>query len=224
MHALSEVIERDIRSFEGLSDTSVLVDLDSIGGPARDLVGAIREAGLRLFVRVVPNTFGVPYFSAILFDPETHSPYFINAGFGCHPHRSVALVRAICEAAQSRLSFIHGGRDDLEDGYVQFRSWPHKRKRAHMTRMVAGAARGQDRAVPFAETGDWSGECSSVARCEQWLVERLYAAGFVSLLRATFCRPNDSLQVVKVIVPGLEYFSEKSYRAGKRLRDHARAS
>jgi ribosomal protein S12 methylthiotransferase accessory factor len=224
VHALCELIERDIRSFQGLCDTSVPVDLDSIGDPERELVGAIRDAGFRLFVRVAPNPFGVPYFCATLFDPESQSPYFINAGFGCHPHRSVALVRAVCEAAQSRLSFIHGGRDDLEDWYVLFRNWAHERKRAHFARLVAGAARGQDRAVRFLELDDWSSQCPTVARCEEWLIDRLHAAGFLRLLRATFCLPSDSLQVVRIVVPGLEYFSEKSQRTGKRLRDHARAS
>jgi ribosomal protein S12 methylthiotransferase accessory factor len=224
VHALAEGIERDIRSFEALRDTSVLVDLDSIGDPERNLVEAIRSAGFRLFVRVVANPFGVSYFSATLFDPETDSPYFVNAGFGCHPHRNVALVRAICEAAQSRLSFIHGGRDDLEDWYVLFRNWPHKRKRAHIARMVAEAGRDQERAVRLADLDDWSGQCGDVARCEQWLIEKLQAAGFPRLLRATFCRPTDSVQVVKVVIPRLEYFSERSRRTGKRLRDHARAS
>jgi ribosomal protein S12 methylthiotransferase accessory factor len=224
VHALAELIERDIRSFQGLYDTSVLVDLDSIVGPERELVETIRAAGFYLFVRVVPNAFGVVYFFATLFDPESDSPYFVNAGFGCHPHRSVALVRAICEAAQSRLSFIHGGRDDLEDWYVQFRNWARRRKRAHLQRMMAGVARGRDRARRFAEVEDYSGECSNVAQCEQWLVERLQAAGFTRLLRTAFCVPSDSLQVVRVVVPGLEYFNEKSSRTGRRLRDHARAS
>jgi len=224
VHALSEVIERDIRSFEALRDSSALVDLRSVRGPEQDLITAIDDAGLQLFVRVVPNAFGVAYFSATLFDPEAQSPYFINAGFGCHPHRRVALVRAICEAAQSRLSFIHGGRDDLQQWYDCFRGWATKRKQAHIARVVAGASRGQDRAVRFADVEDWSHQCTSVALCEQLLIDRLHAAGFARLLRATFCGPADPLQVVRLVVPGLECFNEKSLRTGKRLRDHARTS
>jgi ribosomal protein S12 methylthiotransferase accessory factor len=224
VHALAELIERDVRSFQGLRDTSLFVDLDSIGDSERELVKAIRDAGFYLFVRTVPNAFGVPYFCATLFDPQAESPYFINAGFGCHPHRSVALVRAVCEAAQSRLSLIHGGRDDLEDWHAVFRNWPSARKRAHIARMVAGAGRGQDRAVRFADLDDWSAECTSVARCEQWLIERLHAVGLTRVLRVTFCLPHDAVQVLRVVVPGLEYFNEKSCRTGKRLADLARAS
>src|SRR5690606_10887677 len=35
------------------------------------------------------------------------------AGSGCHPHRAVALLRALTEAAQGRLTDISGARDDL---------------------------------------------------------------------------------------------------------------
>jgi len=223
VHALTEIIERDIRSFEALRDTSVLVDLDSIRGPEQDLVLAVREAGLRLFVRSVPNAFGVAYFTATLVDPEAESPYFVNAGFGCHPRRSVALVRAICEAAQSRLSFIHGGRDDLEQWYVHYQGWSEKRKRAHRSRVTATVSRGEDRAVRFDDIEDSSDTCTSVALCERLLVERLHAAGFTRLLRANFCRPKDELQVVRLVVPGLECMNEKSRRTGKRLRDYAQA-
>ena len=223
VHALTELIERDIRSFEAVRDTSVLVDLGSIRGSEKGLIDAVREAGLRLFVRSVPNAFGVAYFAATLIDPDGLTPFFVNAGFGCHPSRSVALVRAVCEAAQSRLSFIHGGRDDLEQWYVFYQGWSEKRKRAHRTRVTASVSRGEDRAVRFDDIVDSSESCTTVERCEALLVDRMHAAGFARLLRANFCRPSDELQVVRVVVPGLECMNEKSRRTGKRLRDYAQA-
>ena len=36
-------------------------------------------------------------------------------GAGCHPSVEVALARALTEAAQSRLTFISGARDDLPE-------------------------------------------------------------------------------------------------------------
>src|SRR5208282_3179889 len=35
------------------------------------------------------------------------------AGAGCHPDRTIALARALTEAAQIRLTYIAGIRDDL---------------------------------------------------------------------------------------------------------------
>ena len=37
----------------------------------------------------------------------------VNVGFGTHVDKRVAAARALTEAAQSRLTFIHGAREDL---------------------------------------------------------------------------------------------------------------
>ena len=42
-------------------------------------------------------------------------------GAGCHPNRSIALARALTEAAQIRLTYISGNRDDLPSSdYEEF--------------------------------------------------------------------------------------------------------
>jgi ribosomal protein S12 methylthiotransferase accessory factor YcaO len=41
-------------------------------------------------------------------------PVGVHDGYGCHPSPSVALARAaLTEAAQTRLAYISGSRDDL---------------------------------------------------------------------------------------------------------------
>ena len=222
VHGLCELIERDVRSFQGVRDTSVPIDLDSVDGPAAALVTTIRAAGLELYVRAARNVFGLPYFTAVIHDPDACAPHLLNGGFGCHPHRSVALVRAVAEAAQSRLSFIHGGRDDLLAHQARFYRWSNARKRAFVTRVVASASKG-DR-VPLASIDDHSGAASTVARCEELVLGRIEALGFDRVYRVAFCPPEDDLQVVRVLVPRLELFSESTFRLGPRLRDHARAS
>ena len=62
VHGLCEVIERDVRSFEVVRDTSVPVDLATVDEPGRSLVEAVRAADLELYVRTVRNPFGVPVF------------------------------------------------------------------------------------------------------------------------------------------------------------------
>jgi ribosomal protein S12 methylthiotransferase accessory factor len=37
----------------------------------------------------------------------------VNVGYGAHLSLSVAMVRALTEAAQSRLTYIHGAREDM---------------------------------------------------------------------------------------------------------------
>ena len=172
VHALCEVLERDIKSFEAVEDTSVPVDLDSVEGPARTLVETIREVDLDLYVRTVKNAFGMAYFLAFINDRDAYAPHLLNGGFGCHPHRSVAFIRAVAEAAQSRLSFIHGGRDDLTDVQDRYRGWNREaearvrgeRRRARVARAARADARGRRRERDGDLRGDLRGDAPRAPR------------------------------------------------------------
>jgi ribosomal protein S12 methylthiotransferase accessory factor len=222
VHGVCELVERDVRSFQAVRDTSVPVALDSVEGPPAMLVHSIRDADLQLFVRTATNVFGMPYFTAVINDPDACSPQLLNAGYGCHPHRSVAFVRAVAEAAQSRLSFIHGGRDDLLQHHQRFHGWSVARKRAFVARVVGRAAAGTS--VPLECVQDHRDETTCVEDCERFLLGTLASLGFDRVYRIAFCAPDDELQVVRVIVPRLELFHESLFRVGPRLRDHANAS
>jgi ribosomal protein S12 methylthiotransferase accessory factor len=222
VHGLCELVERDVRAFESVRDTSVPVDLDTAEGDARTLVDTVREAGLELYVRAVENPYGLAYFTAVINDPDACMPQLLNGGYGCHPHRAIAFVRAVCEAAQSRLSFIHGGRDDLVAHYGHFAGWSTGRKRAHVRRIVAMAREGKK--VPLARIADHSRVATGIEACEELVLRQLATTGLERAYRAVLTRRNDPLQVVRVIVPRMEIFSSMTMRVGPRLRDHARAA
>lgn len=222
VHALCEVIERDVCSFEAVRDTSVPVDLDTVEGPARALVETVRSADLQLFVRTAKNAFGMPYFFAIINDPDANAPHLLNGGFGCHPYRSVAFVRAVAEAAQSRLSYIHGGRDDLVKVHERYLRWSKRRKRAFVDAVIARASRGH--AVSMQAVDDHTRTVQTVEDCEAHVLRRFALMGLDRVYRVAFSAPGDELQVVRVIVPRMEMFNESVSRLGVRLRDHARAS
>lgn len=222
VHGLCELIERDVRSFQAVRDTSVPVALDSVEGPPASLVQSIRAAGLELYVRTARNAFKMPYFTAIIHDPEACSPQLLNVGYGCHPHCSIAFVRAVTEAAQSRLSFIHGGRDDLLEHHERFRGWNSARKRAFVARVLARASGGTS--LPLGAVDDHRDDVASVEECEVFLLGTLATLGFDRVYRVAFCAPDDELQAVRVIVPRLELFTHSVFRVGPRLRDYASTS
>lgn len=220
LHALCELVERDVRSFEALHDTSRPVDLETVEGAPRALARRVHDAGLELFVRTARNEFGLAYFFAIINDPEACAPHLLNGGYGCHPLRSVAFVRAVCEAAQSRLAYIHGGRDDLVEVHDRYRGWGGRRKRAFVRSVTERAARGAP--VPMQEVDDHA-EIDTLERAECLLLERLAGRGMKRAYRVAFCAPEEELQAVRVVVPRMEMFHQTLPRFGARLRDHARA-
>ena len=114
LHALSELVERHAlaRAREDPS-TRVPLDLATVpDGYARELIAKLRGVGARLAAYDVTWEARVPVVYAELAVDDLPRRWH---GAGCHPSAEVALARALTEAAQSRLTFISGARDDLPE-------------------------------------------------------------------------------------------------------------
>lgn len=222
VHGVAELIERDIQSFRVFRDRSRLVDPGTFPPTVAALRDKIDEAGLKLYVRFVPNVFGLPYFSAVVHDPETSSPLYVNGGYGLHPHRQISLVRAVTEAVQSRLSFIHGGRDSLSIDYRAYDGQTPEQLAARIAAQVH-AASDPANAMPYEDAPDFSDRAADLDSAFTLLTELLAGQGMHRICRTAFTRPDDPLQVVKIVIPGLEFWDERSHRIGPRLRDYVEA-
>ena len=122
LHALYEVIERDaLASLDGprrvhLERCQVLDPALGAHDDVGRLTEQIRRAGLDLVVLRVPHAPAVHTMIAVLLDRSAFSgASMVSLGMGAHLSPPVAAIRAITEAAQSRLTFIHGSRDDLNE-------------------------------------------------------------------------------------------------------------
>lgn len=114
VHALYEVIERDATSALGAqpTDERTYIDPASVTEPyCATLIEHITAAGAWLELVCAPSRFGVPAFAAYLWHEDAAAAMVV--GSGAHSDPAVALSRAITEAAQSRLTFIAGSRDDI---------------------------------------------------------------------------------------------------------------
>src|SRR5690348_13469955 len=73
------------------------------------------KAGIDVRLWNVTTEIGIPVFVCDIRDPSPAEPRRLRCfhGAGCHPDRTIALIRALTEAAQTRLTYITGIRDDL---------------------------------------------------------------------------------------------------------------
>ena len=113
-HAMYEVIERDAGAALAVVPPAQRrhLALDTVpDGWCAELVARIRAAGAWLEAAYAPSRFGLPGFAVYLWSEDSAAT--LAAGAGTHADPAVALSRAITEAAQSRLAFIAGARDDL---------------------------------------------------------------------------------------------------------------
>jgi ribosomal protein S12 methylthiotransferase accessory factor len=221
VHGLAEVIERDICSFQSIKDDSVLVDKKSLPPAIQAINKTLAGAGLQLYVRYLENNFQLPYFMSVVAEWKSDDPIYVSAGYGCHPSRNIALTRSVCEALQSRLSFIHGGRDDLTGRYYRFKGWSQQARRSYAGKLVSKVSADGD-SISFKKTFDQSKVATDLDSALKFLMTILAKNGFRHVLRTIYTPKHFPLQVVRIIVPGLECFNETTTRIGPRLRDYVR--
>jgi ribosomal protein S12 methylthiotransferase accessory factor len=124
VHGLCERIERDACVlWQFSSDREVAercIEPASLGDEAVDsLVTQVDRAGFRVRLFDITSDVGVPVSFAIIAPKpdgfEKHWKHFdLSGGSGCHPSPARAAIRAITEAAQSRVTSITGARDDYD--------------------------------------------------------------------------------------------------------------
>lgn len=118
---ICELVERDAVALWGAlgfgAKAQRALDTGSIDDPdCRALLAKYDEAGIAVRLWNVTTDIGIPAFVCdIRDDASTAESGQLRRfhGAGCHPDRVIALTRALTEAAQSRLTYIAGVRDDL---------------------------------------------------------------------------------------------------------------
>jgi ribosomal protein S12 methylthiotransferase accessory factor len=200
LHALYEVLERDAISrlthhgTLAIAQRCEILDVASIDDPVLTaLTGALRRGGTKLVLLTVPSPAEVTTCWAAILDPRPFaSSSMINVGFGTHLSPSVAASRAITEAAQARLTIIHGSRDDLiPDLY---------RSEKTQTRLWAYF----DALRPTCRWQDLPDRSTPTLTTDRDLVlGALDHPEFETVIGVELTRPPFNIPVVKVLVPGL---------------------
>jgi ribosomal protein S12 methylthiotransferase accessory factor len=209
IHALYELIERDIWSIEFVRNHSVSVAACGLPCYAHNIIAAATRNDLRLVIRHVPNDYGIAFFAAFLFDPNRPERRLFNGGWGCHRVREMALMSAVTEAAQSRLAFLHGGRklersDDplAEAGRVK----QQMRTVSDTTRSIQFQdIPDQPAATPLAAQWD------AAVACLRRVIDR-------PIYRVIYTPQEGPLHVVRLVVPTMEHFSRSTMRVGPRMQ------
>ncbi|HEX6499677.1 MAG TPA: YcaO-like family protein [Micromonosporaceae bacterium] len=188
LHALYEVIERDAMTaaVAGGGEPGVRVDPRSSGSAIVDeLCTMIERADVTLEVRLIPSPTDLPCFLAwVACDSYPAAMY----GFGCHLSPDIALSRAITEAAQARLAYISGARDDLQDNIAEPGTAPR--------RTPSGPAGDIGDLVPAPVEHD------SLVDDLEYVVKRATAAFSYPPLVVDLTRQDIGVPVVKVVAPG----------------------
>jgi ribosomal protein S12 methylthiotransferase accessory factor len=201
-HALCEVIERDAIALWADRDAADRakrrVDLSTVTNPGcRWLLGEFEAAGVGVTVEDLTTDIGLPVLSATVVDRSTDLLRRLPAarGYGCHTDRTVALSRALTEAAQARLTLISGSRDDLP---------PELYGAARRAEAIAThvSELDTDSGRPFTDVAHVPGATIDEDLTHE--LDRLRAVGVRRAILVDLTRPECEIPVVRMVVPGLE--------------------
>jgi YcaO-like protein with predicted kinase domain len=203
VHALYEVIERDAAAHERFSrlyaDPAVTpasrrVAVDTLPARPRALVAAVRDRGMDVAINDLTHDMEVPTFRVTLADrsfPGREGHIWRFEGLGCDLDSERAVTRAISEAAQSHTVLLVGARDTFEDG------------ERHARRTPAGLVQ---QLLWKPETVEFADECCGLHDlCDVLLLllERFERVGLTRIIVVDLTKPELSVPVVRVLVPGL---------------------
>jgi ribosomal protein S12 methylthiotransferase accessory factor len=202
-HAICEAVERDAGRLWDLWSVDrqqrSRIDLSTVDEPGcLQVIERFDRAAVDVAVWEMTSDIGIPAFFCIAVErrEDPLRPLSTASGKGCHPDRAVALLRALTEAAQTRLTQIAGSRDDIarssyeaahrHDTFLQHRAYLQMQAPPKSFSACPSEAR---------ETFD-----EDVA----WALDRLRHAGIARVVAVDLRHPELDIPVVRVVIPGLE--------------------
>ena len=196
IHGLCEVVERDAcrrRPQAWREPDRTIVPSTVSSRLARGLFDRFLAAGMAIQIVDMSGPTNLPCFEVHV--DHTDGPA-LTEGSGCHPSRSTALVRALTEAAQSRLTYIAGNRDDIprqlyRSPTTPARAWAFRPTSDHARRSFQEAP-----TVPADGAAGFSGQLRDI-------VGRIQALTGMAPLAVDLSRPDFGLPVLFVVAPGL---------------------
>jgi YcaO-like protein with predicted kinase domain len=220
--AICELIERDAVALwqaGGIRRQAASgMDLASIDDPdCRALLAKYAAAGIAVRAWQATTDLGVPAFLCQIRDLSPGDPRRLRRfnGSGCHPDRAIALARALTEAAQTRLTYIAGIRDDLLPGKYQ------EPANADIADALFDALAQQSSPLPFDSVPSFGAD--DLTDDLRHLLDRLTAAGLGRVVAIDLTRREFGIPVMRVVIPALEGDPRHpSYLPGARAR-HAAA-
>lgn len=203
VHALCELVERDAVALGDLAmrrvDAAVRIRPETVDDEVcQGVLAQLARAGLWVALFDLRSDLGLPVCGATIIDaPGRRTWRALPAfnGYGCHLSPRIALLRALTEAVQSRLTHISGSRDDILPG--DYRRAGHPEQIAALQQRIATQAPTVDFAtLPELGTPSFEGDLALI-------VQRLRQAGLSQVLVADLRHAALDVAVVRAVVPGL---------------------
>lgn len=216
VHAIYELVERDCHALWHLLLTeqqpTTLIDPTTIDDPHCRSMLALYDANyIHVNIYDMTSDIGLPAFVCMIIDknPSKLRRLYGALGSGCHSIREIALLRALTEAAQVRLTAISGARDDMtRQLYDHHRHYDTLE--ALLTTLTAQSPQRHFKHTPHYPHPTFNEDLDHQ-------LALLQAQGINEVVMVNLTKPEFNIPVVRMVIPQLEGVHEfNDYRAGLR--------
>ena len=209
-HGLAEVIERDAWSLVEITrNTGAVVKIKE--EEIRNFMDKFSAADVSLLIRDITSDVGIPTFAAVSDDLRLKDPTLLTTGMGTHTDARVAIMRALTEVAQSRLTQIHIAKEnpDFKDmRMIMGYEWMRKKNKHWFDNSVNT----DFETVKSMDNADFLDDIN-------YILERIRGVGLEQAVVVDLTRAEIGVPVVRVIVPGLEMYTVDEERIGQRCKN-----
>lgn len=214
-HAITELIERDAMTLwhflKPEQQARTRISPESIDADdCVELLQKFHDAELEVGIWDVTSDSDIPSIMVVVRESCAKNGH-IGLGAGCHLDRSIALRRALTEAAQTRLNYISGARDDLLMSEFESSGIDHKYEWADGLFM----SKEMPRSLSEVSTNTFK----TLEEDLDHLINRLCAIDISEVVAVRLTREEFGIEVYRLVIPGLEApHDDASYTPGARAK------
>ena len=171
------------------------------------------DAQVEVTVRDITSDIGIPTMAAVADDVLLKDPSLLTIGIGTHTSARIAVMRALTEVAQSRLTQIHGAREDTTIADLRKKMGYDRAKRINGYWFKDNGTTDY-KEIPSYDSDDFLKDI-------QFVIDALNKQGLDRVIVVDLTREEIGIPVVRVVVPGLEVYAMDPERRGERVK-HAK--
>ncbi|EKD71387.1 MAG: hypothetical protein ACD_46C00194G0001 [uncultured bacterium] len=193
LHALYEIIERNtLTNWKKLSSaekTHSQIDLTSITSEINQaLLNKFSLANIQVTIWDITSHLPIPAYYCMITDDHSYRNLGVFFGSGAHHSADIALMKALLEAAQSRLTFIAGTRDEIFPHY-----YAGKKNNSNSFILVNGNKK-------FISNNNW---LMTVDELINDLIHHLMQNHFQQIILLDHTKKELNIPVVHIFIPGM---------------------
>ncbi|MDR2623403.1 MAG: YcaO-related McrA-glycine thioamidation protein [Methanobrevibacter sp.] len=215
LHGIFEVVERDAWSiFELTRLNNKEVELNDFKNPLIDeMLEKFTNSNIEIKLMDLTADVNIPTIAASSDDKLLKDPALLTLGVGTHLNPEIAVLRALTEVAQSRVTQIHGTREDTTRA-----DFMRKAGYERMKKINRHYFQHDDEKININDIKDKSSK--SLKNNIETSIGELKKASLDKVLFVDLTRKEIGVSVVRMIIPGAELYSVDSDRVGKRAFEY----